>query len=131
MCLAIAYSRDKNDGSVLGTGSLPDEERRFKPVHDRHVHVKKNDRKLALEQTAQRLGARGNADHILSEVGQDCLHGQAFVVPVIDQKDADLALVSRGRAVLNWTGGGGASLVIRLDSIGRGHGSRFSGTTKF
>ena len=68
---------------------LPDQARGLEPVHVGHVDVEQDDRELLLQQAAQRLARRADADD--AQVGrlENGLERHQVLPGVVDDEDAD------------------------------------------
>ena len=86
----VGIGRDEDDRRVRRPAVLADELSRLDAVDVGHVDVEHDDGELALEQLAQRLGARAHEDEVLVEILEHLAEREPFVGQIVDDENVDL-----------------------------------------
>src|SRR5918993_5054910 len=78
---------DKNNWGIAKPFSLSNERGSLKAVHHRQADVHKNQRKVLLEQQAERLGARTGRRDVAPRPGEKRLHGRERLYIIVNYED--------------------------------------------
>src|SRR6266513_5377130 len=101
MGLSVVDCTDENNGSGLRSWPLPDKSSRLKAIHARHVHIKKDDGEVLVQEAAQGVAAGGGTDKILIQLRQDSLVREKLVGTIIDDENVDLLVGGCGPVTLD------------------------------